>query len=385
MPRALIGAVLSAASVALGATAVSSQAPPGTGGAGIGGGVSSTGVSGGSGTTGTTTPIAVPSSPAKLLGQRVMVGFSGLAAPASLLSAIRAGQVGAVILFGANVSTPAQVKALTASLQRVASAGGNPPLLIATDQEGGQVKRLQSGPPTLSPPQMVSGGPPSLAGQQGHATGAFLRGVGINMDLAPVLDVPTFGGAFIWQQGRAFSFSASKVAAYGGAFALGLQSMGVAATGKHFPGDGSAAVDTDTALDELHPTAVQLAAALTPYESLIPRGLDAVMVTTAGFRAYDPSGTPAALSGKVIGGLLRGRLRFGGVVITDSLGAPTGYSELTAGLLAARAGADVLLYTDSAPGVLPALESALARGTLSRSAAVASYQRIVALKRKLSG
>jgi beta-N-acetylhexosaminidase len=200
-----------------------------------------------------------------------------------------------------------------------------------------------------------------------------------------VLDVPTFGGAFIWQQGRAFSFSATKVAAYGSAFALGLQSADVAATGKHFPGDGSAAVDTDNGLDQLHPSAAQLAAALTPYESLIPHGLDAVMVTTAGFRAYDASGTPAALSAKVIGGLLRTRLAFKRVVITDSLAAPTGHSELTAGLLAARAGADILLYTDGAPGVLKALESALAAGTLSRSAAVDSYRRIVALKQKLSG
>jgi beta-N-acetylhexosaminidase len=314
-----------------------------------------------------------------------MVGFAGLTAPASLLSAVRAGQVGSVILFGANVSTPAQVKVLTSSLQRAAAAGGNPPLLVATDQEGGQVERLASGPPTLSPPQMVSAGPPSLAGSQGVHTGRYLRALGINMDLAPVLDVPTFGGAFIWQQGRAFSFSAPKVVAYGGAFALGLQVGGVAATGKHFPGLGSAAVDTDTALAHLHPTGAQLQAALTPYESLIPRGLDAVMVTTAAFAAYDPSGTPAALSSKVIGGLLRGRLKFGGVVITDSLGAPTGHSELTAGLLAAGAGADILLYTDSAPGVLSALESALADGTLSHAAAVSSYRRIVALKQKLAG
>ena len=364
--------------------AIAASGPGGSGGAGLGT-TGAAGVTGVSGSTGASIPTQVPSSPAKLLGQRVMVGFPGLTAPGWLLGAIRAGQVGSVILFGANISTTAQVRALTASLQRAAAAGGNPPLLIATDQEGGEVKRLQSGPPTLSPPQMVRAGGPTLAGTQGAATGRYLRADGINMDLAPVLDVPTFGGAFIWQQGRAFSFSAPKVAAYGSAFALGIQSADVAATGKHFPGDGSAGVDTDNALDELHPTAAQLAAALTPYESLIAHGLDAVLVTTAGFRAYDQSGTPAALSPKVIGGLLRGRLAFKGVVITDSLGAPTGHSELAAGLLAARAGADILLYTDGAPGVLKALESALAAGTLSHSAAVASYQRIVALKRKLSG
>jgi beta-N-acetylhexosaminidase len=359
-----------------------------SGGAGLGvtgvTGVTDAG-SGVHGVTGATGPIIVPSAPAKLLGQRIMVGFSGLTAPASLLSAIRAGTVGSVILFGGNLSTRTQVHALTGALQRAATAGHNPPLLISIDQEGGQVKRLTNGPPTLSPPQMVSAGGPSVAGSQGRATGAYLKGLGINMDLAPVLDVPTFKGAFIWQQGRAFSFNPATVSSYGGAFALGLQAGGVAATGKHFPGLGSAGVSTDNGFDELHPTSAQLASALTPYRSLIPQGLDAVLVTTAAFNAYDPSGVSAAFSSKVIGGLLRGQLRFGGVVITDSLEAPTGHSEAASGLLAAEAGADVLLFTDSAPGVLGALESALAHGTISRSAAAASYRRIVALKLKLAG
>jgi beta-N-acetylhexosaminidase len=87
-----------------------------------------------------------PSSSAKLLGQRIMVGFSGTAAPAALLARIRGGQVGAVILFGGNIVSDRQVRALTSSLQGAARAGGNPPLLIATDQEGGQIKRFPSGP-----------------------------------------------------------------------------------------------------------------------------------------------------------------------------------------------------------------------------------------------
>jgi beta-N-acetylhexosaminidase len=313
-----------------------------------------------------------------------MVGLPGLTASAGLLGQIRRGEIGSVILFSYNISRSAQLRALTGSLQRAAAAGHNPPLLIATDQEGGQVKRLPAGPPDLSPPQMVAQGGPALAAREGAATGRYLRHLGINMDLAPVLDVPTFSGAFIWTEGRAFSFDASKVAAYGGAFVSALQSAGVAATGKHFPGDGSAGVDTDAQLDELHPSATQLAAALTPYRGAIPGGLDAVMVTTAGFPGYDASGTPAALSPQIIGGLLRGRLGFKGVAITDSLGAPTGHSEVAAGVLAARAGADILLYTDSGAGALGALESSLAHGTLTHAAAASSYQRIVALKQKLA-
>jgi beta-N-acetylhexosaminidase len=339
----------------------------------------------GTGSTPTHAATSLPSDPARLLGQRIMVGLSGTAADAGLLRRIGLGRVGSVILFSYNIVSSDQVRALTSSLQNTARAGGNPPLLIATDQEGGQVKRFALGPPDLSPPQIAATGSAAVAYREGHATGQYMKSRGVNMDLAPVLDVPTFPGAFIWQQGRAFSFSADAVSKYGTQFALGLQSARVAATGKHFPGVGSAAVDTDNKLDELRPSAARLAGALKPYQSLIPRGLDAVMLSTAGFPAYDPSGTPSALSAPIAQGLLRGRLKFGGMTITDALGTPTGHDEITAGVLAARAGADVLLYTDDAIGELTALEADLRAGRLSRAAAEQSYRRIVALKQRLGG
>jgi beta-N-acetylhexosaminidase len=325
-----------------------------------------------------------PGSAAKLLGQRIMVGLQGTAPDAGLLARVRAGEVGSVILFAANIVSTSQVRALIGALQQAARQGGNPPLLIATDQEGGQVKRFPNGPPYLSPPQMASEGTIKGTYREGQLTGGYLRSHGVNWDLAPVSDVPTRQDAFIWQQGRAFSFSPSTVASYADAFARGLESMKVAATAKHFPGVGSAAVDTDNKLDELRPTGAQLAGALKPYEKMIPRGLDSVMLSTAGFPAYDPSGAPAALSSPIARGLLRQRLGFRGVTITDALGTPTGHDEITAGRIAARAGADVLLYTDSADGELSALESDLRSGRLSRAAAVASYERIVALKRRIT-
>jgi beta-N-acetylhexosaminidase len=327
-------------------------------------------------------PIAVPGSAAKLLGQRIMVGFPGTAPSAELLRSVRRGEVGSVILFAPNIVSRSQTLALTGALQRAARAGNNPRLLIAVDQEGGQVKRLPGQPPSLSPPEMVHTGTVSTATGQGRATGGALKRWGINMNLAPVTDVPTYGGAFVWRQGRAFSFNASTVARYATAFAVGLQARGVAATAKHFPGLGSAPIDTDLKRQELHPSAAQRAAALAPYRSMIPRGLDAVMLSVAGFPAYDASGTVAALSRPIIG-LLRGQLRFGGVTITDSLGTPTGHDEITAGALAAAAGADILLFTDSAPGELRRMRSALANGHIRRGDAAASYRRIIALKRKL--
>ena len=140
-------------------------------------------------------------------------------------------------------------------MQQAARAGGNPPLLIATDQEGGQVKRFSSGPPYLSPPQMASDGTVNGAYREGQLTGSYLKARGVNWDLAPVADVPTSSNAFIWQQGRAFSFRPATVAAYADAFARGIQSAGIAATAKHFPGVGSASVDTDNKLDVLRPDA----------------------------------------------------------------------------------------------------------------------------------
>ncbi len=328
--------------------------------------------------------IQIPASDAKLLGQRIMVGFDGTAASPGLLARVRAGQVGSVILFAANIAGSSQVRALTESLQQAARAGGNPPLLIATDQEGGQVKRFPNGPPYVSPPQMASQGTVNGAYREGQLTGSYLRARGVNWDLAPVADVPTSSSAFIWQQGRAFSFDAGTVARYADAFARGVQSARVAATGKHFPGVGSAGVDTDNKLDVLRPTAAQRAAALQPYETMIPRGLASVMVSTAAFPAYDPTRTVSALSSRIIRGLLRGRLAFAGVAITDALGTPTGHDEIMAGRLAARAGADVLLYTDAANGELSGLESDLRSGRLGRAAADDSYRRIVALKRRIT-
>ena len=223
----------------------------------------------------------------------------------------------------------------------------------------------------------------STASTQGRATGTGLRRWGINWDLAPVVDVPTSADAFIWRQGRAFSFSAGTVARYASAFTGGLQSRGVAAGAKHFPGLGSATTDTDFAHLELRPTAAQRAAALQPYETMIPAGVDSVMAAVAGFDAYDRSGTVAALSRPIITGLLRGRLGFSGVVITDALGSSTGHDERTAGVLAAAAGADILLYTDSAPGELLRCDRRSPADRLSRDEAVASYRRIIALKRRL--
>jgi beta-N-acetylhexosaminidase len=297
---------------------------------------------------------------------------------------VRLGDVGGVIVYGPNIVSPAQLTSTIRSLQHAAKEGSNPPLLIAIDQEGGGVKRLP-GPPTLSPSQMVDTGKVSVARQQGIATGKYLRGFGINFNIAPIADVPTSTSSFMYQEDRTFSFNANNVARYATAFALGQQSQRVAAAAGLFPGLGSATVDTDLQPDErLYPTTAQRAAALKPYQMLIPHGLDAIMVSNAVFPAYDPKGSVADLSGPVIQGLLRGKLKFQGVVITDAM-VRTGLSPVTSGVLAAEASADIILCSSYAVETLGALESAYRSGRLSQANVVSSYERIVALKERLAG
>src|SRR3954451_7260657 len=128
-------------------------------------------------------------SDAQLAGQRVVVGFDGTRAPEAVLRRAAAGELGGVILFARNVSSRSQVRSLTADLQAAAGrAPGGRPLLVMIDQEGGQVSRLP-GPPRRSPAEVGRSGSEAVARSEGRATGRSLQGVGINLDLAPVVDV----------------------------------------------------------------------------------------------------------------------------------------------------------------------------------------------------
>jgi beta-N-acetylhexosaminidase len=329
-----------------------------------------------------TPPIKIPRSLVKLLGQRLMVNMTGPTPDVTLLDELRLGEASGVILYGPNIVSGSRLTSAIRSLQQAAKQGGNPPLMIAIDQEGGGVKRLP-GPPTLSPSQMVDTGNVSVARQQGIATGKYLRRFGINFNIAPVVDVPTSTSSFLYQENRTFSFNADSVARYATAFALGQQSQGVASAAGLFPGLGSATVDTDSEPDQrLYPSTAQRAAALKPYKMLIPRGLDAIMVGNAVFPAYDPNRI-ADLSGPVTRGLLRDKLKFPGVVVTDAM-VRTGLNPVTSGVLAAQASADIILAGYNGVATLSALEAAYRSGRLGRANAVSSYERIVALKERVT-
>jgi beta-N-acetylhexosaminidase len=324
-------------------------------------------------------------STSRLAGQLVMSPVAGTRAAETLLARVRAGEVGGVILFGANISSVSGLRALVGELQRAAAAGGNPSLLVAVDQEGGPVRRLRTAPPWLSAPEMGRGSV-SAVRQAGRLAGQALRAAGVNVDLAPVVDVPRSGRSFILD--RAFGSDPPRVASLAAAFVAGLQSEGVAATAKHFPGLGTAVANTDAHRVTIRAARSDLLARLEPFRAAIAQGVDLVMVSSASYTAFDPSGLPAVVSPRILNGLLRRTLGFSGVAITDTLRAPGPAAYPDAGVRNIEAGGDILLFTGSEAeaglGYARILD-AVRSGRLTRSRLEASYARIVALKNRLAG
>ena len=313
-----------------------------------------------------------------------MVRMSGTTPSAALLARIRAGQIGGVILFGSNVSAAAQVATLDATLQAAARAGGRPPLLIATDQEGGTVKRIPWAPPTLAPPQMGAIGLASTARQQGVATGQALLRLGIDCDLAPVADVPGSTDSFMYEDGRTWSFDPTLTSTLSNAFAHGLRMAGVVPVMKHFPGIGLATENTDSSVVAITASPAELAAGLQPYTTAVPM----IMLSNATYTTYDPI-NGAGWSRAIVKGLLRDQLGFRGVTITDSLSGTAKAHDIPASTLAiqaAIAGTDMILVTGSEASTEATYEALLAAaraGSIPRHRLLVSYDRILALKASL--
>ncbi|HXM54892.1 MAG TPA: glycoside hydrolase family 3 N-terminal domain-containing protein [Candidatus Dormibacteraeota bacterium] len=324
-------------------------------------------------------PAAPPVPLERVVGQLVMAGMTGTAPDADLLQRVRDGQVGGVIVFGENVG-PGLADAL-ASLQHAAAAGGSPPLLVSTDQEGGSVRRLP-GPPDS--PRSVAGA--DEARRQGEAAGALLASRGIDVDLAPIADVSQPGVGFEAAQGRGFPGGPEQVAALAAAFAEGLQARGVAATAKHFPGIGSLAQDTDARAGVVSMTRERLDSELLPFRRLIEAGVSLVMIANAIYPVLD-AGRPALFSPAVMRDLLRGQLGFQGVAITDDLDSASSLAgdAGSRAVAAVAAGADIVLFRVPRDGPLAAraLLAAVRDGRLPEATVQAAYARVLALKRRL--
>jgi beta-N-acetylhexosaminidase len=312
----------------------------------------------------------------------IAAGFDGTAFDAAMPA------LGAYVLFGRNVRSMEQVRALTDAL-RAHAIPGEPPPLIAIDQEGGRVARLRFGVEAM-PPMMSLGAAADLelAARAGEQTGFDLSRAGCTLDFAPVLDLALEPRNTVIGT-RSPGSDPRAVAAIGDAYAQGLTRYGVAACFKHFPGHGSTDVDSHLALPvvSLSEAALRMRDML-PFASVAPHAL-AMMGTHALIRAFDPE-LPVTLSSRAGIDVLRNELGFAGVYVTDSLemGALDAFGgPVAAGVAALRAGADLLTVShsiDVATALALAIERAVEDGTLPLDRLREAYERVVSLRRTMA-
>ncbi len=333
------------------------------------------------------------------IAQMLLVGFRGLTVEdaAATVADIRDLGLGGVLLFDydtptktyqRNVKSPHQVRTLVAGLRAAAAI----PLLVAIDEEGGEVDRLKARygfPATQSEASLGSRDDPSFTRRRAKAIGRTLAGLGIDLDLAPVVDLdvnPT--NPVIGALGRSFSADPGVVTQQGLAYLAGLHDAGVAGTLKHFPGHGSSSADTH--LGWVDVTKTWTRKELDPFRDIIKDGHpEAVLVAHVFDSKLDPT-YPASLSSAVIDGMLRHDLGFDGVVITDDLqmGAIRQvYGYPTAVERAILAGADILTIANEqvyergiVAKTIDIVEAAVGAGRIDPARIDASWRRISALK-----
>jgi beta-N-acetylhexosaminidase len=287
-----------------------------------------------------------PARPGRV-GQVFMVGIEGLEVSEDARRLIQEHGVGAIILFARNIESPGQVAELTAGLQGAAKEAGRPSLLVAVDQEGGAVQRILA-PATEWPGNLALGAADDedLTKRCARAMANELLALGINWNLAPVLDVNTNPANPIIGV-RSFGSDPERVAALGASFIRGMQDAGAAACGKHFPGHGDTSQDSHVTLPTVPHARERLERVeLVPFRAAVEAGVASIMTAHVTFPAVEPQqGLPATLSSRVIEGLLRQEMGFHGAVVADALemAGIADYFGISEGAVRAlAAGADVL-------------------------------------------
>jgi beta-N-acetylhexosaminidase len=352
--------------------------------------------------TGTPLPEPTGTPPPSLrdrIGQMLLVGFRGLTVEEAgeIASDIRDRNLGGILLFDTdqpthsavrNVESPAQLAALIGGLRALAAT----PLLVAIDEEGGLVARLDQRhgfPPTLSAADLGARGDVAITRQAGDQIAETLSSVGVNLNLAPVVDLnvnPT--NPIIGSLGRSFSADPSVVTAQAEAFIEGHRSVGVLTTLKHFPGHGSSTGDTHLGVVDV--TGTWSAVELEPFRNIVKERLADAVLTAHVFNSKLDAEHPATLSAPTITGILRDEIGWDGVVISDDMqmGAirqAYGYSDALR--LAILAGVDILTIAQQQvyePGIVKStidiIEGLVIDGSLSEARIDESYHRIQALK-----
>lgn len=277
------------------------------------------------------------------IGQLLIAGFDGYQIPVELKAMAREFGLGGIILFARNIEEPEQVAELAAEASRLTP---DLPVWVSVDQEGGRVARLKA-PFTEWPPMATLGrsGDPRLAERFARALATELRAAGITLDYAPVLDVNTNPGNPVIGD-RAIAEKAEDVARLGAVLVRALQSEGIAACGKHFPGHGDTTTDSHLELPLVeHPPDRLRAVEFLPFRAAIEAGVATIMTAHVLVPSLDEE-RPATLSSRIVTGLLRRELKFEGVILSDDLemkAIANRYAVPAAAVMAVEAGCDGVL------------------------------------------
>lgn len=322
------------------------------------------------------------------VGQMMAASFGGPSITDGLRRLILEEKVGTVLIFADNFTDAASLRRLTSELQRLGREAGLPaPLLIAVDEEGGRVMRIHDGVAAL-PSELELGARGADGVRQAVAANAAgLHALGIQLNLAPVADL-RWNAADGVIGDRSFGGDPGVVGPLVAAAVNGLHDGGVAATLKHFPGLGGAAGDPHSAMPT-DPISLDrwVASQARSFQAGIDAGADAVMTTAVVVPGLDPSGTPALFSRAVVTGLLRERLRFQGVIVTDGLGMggiTTLYALPDATVAAVRAGNDLVLLNSADAGyqasAIDAVKQQVRAGSIPLDQVQASAARVIAMR-----
>ncbi len=318
------------------------------------------------------------------LGQRLSVGFEGLNVPEEYVRLVKEYKVGNAVLFKRNVESYAQLKSLCDELRRVIEGETGLEPFIMVDEECGSVSRLgHIAAPTPCAMAIGATGDPENAYRIGRLVGDELRSAGINFNLAPVLDCATNPDNAVMSN-RCFSSDPETVARFGMRYMDGLREAGVLSCGKHFPGHGDTAVDSHLALPIVDkPMDMVRGTELVSFTAAIRHGIDAIMTAHVVFPAMEPERIPSTVSRRVMTGLLRQELGFGGILVSDGMemNAVKELFGMEEGIRRALcAGVDIALVCHEPAKGQAAMERllrAVDEGELDTEETLASYRRII--------
>lgn len=330
------------------------------------------------------------------IGQMLLIGFPKAAVDPLVLEEVRKGKVGSIIIFEKNIPAKnsfVELKRITWTYQQAAPI----PLFISIDQEGGRVNRLKDKygfPRSITAEAMGKAESLDSVRFYSEATAATLAGLGINVNFAPVVDLASNpANPIIAKYGRAFSANEDSVSLLAREFIKGHRKFNVLTSLKHFPGHGSSKDDTHLGIADVSNTWEERE--LIPYEYLISEGyVDAIMTSHIVNRKLDPDGNPGTLSDDIMGGILRKKLGFNGVVFTDDMqmhAITKHYGLEDAIRMAILAGVDIMTFSNNISGsdqrtvdkVHSIIRGLVQKGIITEARIDESFDRIMKLKKQL--